>query len=127
MTIATQANATLMTELSIPILPSTCQDKLGSDDLQEKALGARNESFAMQEFITNCLVKLCDKFYEAYEQCIREFGPRKGNAKFNSWKKCETFGIPKELLGFAKDFSPCFRNLKKSVQDLIFQKFRCLI
>jgi len=122
MTNATQADYPLMTELSIPVDPSTCRDILGSDDLQEKALGARNESYALRELINNYLLKFCDKFYEAYEQCIREFGPKKGKAKFNSWIKSETFGIPKDMLGFAKDFSPWFRNLEKSVQNLIFQK-----
>lgn len=126
MTIATRTDDTLMTELSIPVPLSTYQDTLGSEDLQEKALGARNESFAMQKFINNYMVKFCDKFYEAYEQCIREFGPKQGKAKFNSWIKCETFGIPKDMLGFARDFSPWFRNLEKSLQGLIFQKVSVL-
>ena len=122
MAIAIQADDSFIGEFPTPATTLDYGDEFGSIELREKALVARNSSFALCQFTLTQRLKFSDKYYEAYEQFLREFGPIKGKTKFNLWTKSETFGIPNKMLSLARDFSPWFRNLTKPLQSLVCRR-----
>ena len=122
MTIAMQADDFFNAEFPTPVTTLEYGDEFGSVGLREKAIGARNNSFTLPSFVLNRFLKFSDKYYGTCEQFLREFGTKKGKAKFDSWTKLETFGIPNKMLSLARDFSPWFRNLSKHLQNLVCQR-----